>query len=118
VFANFYVVGNLHEVVYFGAFVNNGGTHGRAIYRSVGADAHVIFQNYVSDLGNYFVGAIFLRRKTKAIGTNNRAGVNGAIVANYRIRINFSAGVDNYIVANFYIIADVHVREKAGVIAD
>src|SRR6478736_1115921 len=116
--ANFHVMRNLYQVVYFGAFANNGSAHGSTIYGSVGANAHIIFQNYVAYLRNWFVSTVFLRGKTKTIGANNRARVNGAVVANYRIGVNFSAGKDDRVVPDLYIIANEHVRVDLRVIAN
>jgi hypothetical protein len=79
ILANIHVVGDLDEVIQFGSFADDGAAHGSAVDAAVRTDLDVVFNDYVSGLGYFGVGAVRLGRKTKSIGTNNSAGMDDTI---------------------------------------
>src|SRR4051812_36264834 len=73
-FANFYVMGDLYEVIELGAGFYDGGTHGSPVDSGIGADLHVILQDNIADLGNLFKASVGLGCKAKAVATDHGAG--------------------------------------------
>ena len=69
------VVGDLHEVVDFGAFADDGGAKRAAVNRHVGADFNVVVNDNLADLRNFSVDAA-VRDVAKAVGANDRARVD------------------------------------------
>jgi hypothetical protein len=73
VFADDYVVGDLHEIIDLGALADLGAAETRAVERAVGPDLDVVSDYNVADLRDFFVAPLdeFV---TKTIGTNDRPG--------------------------------------------
>ncbi len=116
IFTNFDVVCNLNKVVYFSSFTNNCGTDCSTIYRAIGSNFHLIFNNNIPQLWNFFK-AIRSGLKSKSIAANYGIGMNYTIITNDAIIVNSSTAIDFAIFTNFHAFADIDLGENLSSIA-
>ena len=86
-----------------------GGAHNRPVDTGISPYLNIVTNNHVACLRYFFVSAIRLRGKAKAIGTNNGATVNNAIGPHFTFVIDRYIGVNGGAIAYFSVIADVAV---------
>src|SRR3546814_14863042 len=75
VFSYFHIVGHLDQIVQLHTFANNGSAHCGPVNGIIGANLNIVFNNHISNLAHLGIRTIRLRRKSKAIAANHRAGM-------------------------------------------
>ena len=74
VFADFHVVGNLYQIIYFGAAMYNRCSHGSPVNTGIGTYVYFIFQNNDSDLWNLII-PVRSGSESESVGSDYRAGM-------------------------------------------
>lgn len=72
-----YVVGNLYQIINFGAGTNDGVINSTTVNRGIGANFHLITNTHHAQLGHFY-NLFAIKRKTKTILANTHTGVNNA----------------------------------------
>ncbi len=115
--ADRHIVGDLHEIVDFDALANPGGADRRAVNCDTRADFHVVFNDDISDLRNFFLlfrgGHI-----TKTIRSDDAAGMNDDGIPDHAIAVNHYARMQNGLVADLHVFSDKGVAADHGLVCD
>ena len=100
ILTHFNIMGDLDEVIEFspGMIMVE-----PIVARSIGIcpNLHMVFNNHIAYLGYFFIGAVCLGRKAKSIAANDRSGMDGYIVANNAIVVNFYPGMYTHVICRF-----------------
>ena len=71
---HFVVVGNLYQIIYFGAAMYNRCSHGSPVNTGIGTYVYFIFQNNDSDLWNFII-PVRSGSESESVGSDYRAGM-------------------------------------------
>lgn len=116
--ADFYIVGDLDEVVQFYAPANNGRSDTGSVDGRTGTDLYIFFENDIAELRDLLVGTVRLWCKPKAITADHRIGVNNTAVADDTIMENSCAGVNAYAFAQADIPTNKNLVVNQAVVTD
>ncbi len=118
IFPNFCVVGDVDEIVEFGAPTDDGAANGRAVNAGTGADFHVIFEDDVADVRHFFPSPVLLCRKPKAIGTHDGIGMKGAVFPHHAVKMYPNTGKKSAAVADAGVAPDVNLWINRAIVAN
>ena len=99
-------MGHLNQVVQFHTLVDDGLTHGRAIYAGVGTNLNIVLDDDGAQLWNLLV-ALCVGGESESVGTNHGTCMDGDILANLTSVVNSDIGEDARAVANLDTLADI-----------
>ena len=105
---DFVVMGHLYQVIQLYTAVHDGGSHCCAVYASIGADFHVVFQYGDTDLRNLLI-TLGSRGETESVRTDYATGVQYTVVSYAAIV------VDGYICVNDTVTAYLGAASDGGV---
>ncbi len=100
-----HVVRDLDEVIYLGAFADDGRPERAAINRHIRAQLHVVADDHAADLGHLAVDAV-IEHVAEAIRADDRAGVDAHPVADLGVGIERDVGEEVDVLAEQAVGAD------------
>jgi len=103
--ADLAIMANLNQVIDLGPFADAGGLEGAAIDRRTGADLAVIADFDMAELWHFLMAAVVLP-VAKAIGTENRIGMDNDPIAEHRAVIEDDIRMQDHIIAETTESAD------------
>ena len=109
VFPDFYVMGNLDQIIQLDSSAYERRSHRRTIHTSIGTDFHVVFYGYDTDLRN-FVVAVLGRCKTEAVRTDYATCMQNDAIADFAIVIYRNIGIQYTVFAHRSIIVHGGMR--------
>ena len=107
----------MYQVINLGALAHDGAVHSGSVDAGVAADFHIILQHHVAGLQHLGVLAI-LGDITKAVATDNSAGLENHSVAQHAILAHGGIGIKSAVLADFYALAHIGMRIEHGTITD
>lgn len=110
-------MGYLDEVIQLHTAVYDSGSHGGAVYASIGTYLNVVFENRDADLWNFFVS---FRRwgKSEAIGADDASGMQDAVVAYTAVVIDGCARIEDTMTTYAGSGTDSGMRMQGSAVAD
>ena len=97
--------------------MNDGLSHRRAVDTSICTNFNVILDNHNAYLGNLLV-AFLVRSEAETVGTYNRTGMNGDVLANLATVIDGDIRMDDGTVANLHIFTNTGEGTDVNVFTD
>ena len=117
VLADAAVVGDLNQVVDFGAFADRGRAVGAAVDRGAGADFDVVVDANVAQLGGQDMSPGDVR-VAEAVSADHCAAVNDHAVADDRVFVEHRAGTDEHVASDFAAGQNLCAGQNCGAVAD
>src|SRR3546814_17577054 len=102
---------DLDQIVQLHTFANNGSAHCGPVNGIIGANLHIVFNNHISNLAHLGIRTIRLRRKSKEIDANNRAGMNDEEGTNLATGINLNLRQQNGKLSDNPILPNITERK-------
>ncbi len=115
--ANDHVVRDMHQIINLGALADDGGTKRSAVNSRVGADLHVVVDDYIADLQHLAVAAL-VEHVAVAVRADDRAGVDADTMTDLRPRINHDVWEQAHVLANLTVPADMVAAHEHGTRAE
>src|SRR5690606_13711732 len=99
--ANLHIMSYLDQVVEFDTLSDKSAVAIKCctVDYCIGTDDYIILDDHIAKLRNSLVRSIGLRRKAKAVTSNNSSRMNDAIISNAGVAVNFYARMQNCVVA-------------------
>src|ERR1035437_6082810 len=94
VFTDFNIVGYHDQVVEFSSFPDDGRSKCGPVNGCIGTDLHIIFEDDISCLDNFFIMLVSLWCKSESIATDHNPRVNYTVVTYHTILIDLNPGIN------------------------
>src|SRR5690606_19562901 len=107
--ANFHVVCNLYEIVELRPRPDQGRSHRGPVYRGISTYLHIVFNDHIPALRNFFEASVRLWRETETVAADHGAGVDADIPAHNTVVIDPHPRMDNGVVVDLHIVANENV---------
>src|SRR2546423_4390125 len=114
--ANAHVVGDVHQIVDFGAVADDGVVDAATVDCSIGTNLDIVADDTAAHMGNLLVGSI-AKDVTESVAADARTGVNEHSLPQRRAGINRNARPEARTIANPDAVADDTVRPNHHTVA-
>jgi len=118
VFAYFYIVGQMNQIVNFDAVSNKGGPHGGAVNGGMGSDFNVVSQNNTAHLGYLGINLLRIGGITEPIRTHHCIGVQDTSIANFAVIHEANPWMKNAVPSNFDAGSHIDMGRDTSAISD